>query len=113
MIEKLEDEYNDWKLFNKVNVNKVNEIIDYLNEREEKEVLSQPVDTSHIQPKRWKPEIGEKYWVFSIKDTVLIRSLIYLDTISDNGYYVFGNCFRTQEEAIEASNKIKNFLNSL
>lgn len=77
---------------------------DYLNE-----LL---IGNFEIIKKPWKPKYGEWFWI--VKSTGRVISIKNLGSESDAGFIKFGNCFKTQEEAIthadEMVAKIKEVL---
>lgn len=60
---------------------------------------------------RWKPETNEMYW-FIPKDGEVIP-FCWCDDEIDRTCFNFGNCFRTEEEAEAAAEKVKALLLSL
>lgn len=60
---------------------------------------------------KWKPKICEQYWFIDRDGDV--RYHLWTEWDSDNDKYDFGNCFRTQEEAEAAAEKVKALLLSL
>lgn len=58
---------------------------------------------------RWKPEYRGDYYFITFRGEIL-RSKWY-GTVDENLCFDFGNCFRTQEEAEVARDKIKEILN--
>ena len=78
---------------------KLNELIDACNSEEEK-------------PKeRWKPEKGEEYYWINIDGEILHSC--WNKIWGGEETYNFGNIFRTEKEAEEARDKIKELLNKL
>ena len=59
---------------------------------------------------RWKPETNEWYW--KLRDTGVPLELKWTGTKQDWDYYHYGNCFRTNAEAVAARNKIAGLLKS-
>lgn len=59
---------------------------------------------------RWKPEYGECFYYIDIDGTVTKDR--WNDTFNNIRCYEFNNCFITQEEAIEARNKIQELLSN-
>lgn len=57
---------------------------------------------------RWKPETNEMYW-FIPKDGEVIP-FCWCDDEIDRTCFNFGNCFRTEEEAEAAAEKVKDLL---
>lgn len=53
---------------------------------------------SEIKKSPWKPKYGEWFWI--VKSTGRVISIKNLGAESDAGLIEFGNCFKTQEEAI-------------
>ena len=62
-----------------------------------------------IQLPRWKPKYKEHFYYFT--STGLISQGIWDNSPINDLYYEFGNCFKTFEEAKEASRKIEEMLN--
>lgn len=58
---------------------------------------------------RWKPEFGDVYWVVTSKGYGTSCSTWHADWF-DTFQFNFGNCFRTQEEAKVAAEKVKALL---
>lgn len=58
----------------------------------------------------WKPKYGEDYYFISSKGIITLE--IWTNAIADSCRYEFNNCFKTEEEAEEAINKIKEVLNN-
>lgn len=58
---------------------------------------------------RWKPEYKERYYRINWRGAVVDD--IWHDTQDEETCYEFGNCFKTYEEAKEASRKIEEMLN--
>ena len=63
-----------------------------------------------MKEKRWKPEDGEKFWCFDCFGCV--GEDVYCQTYDDEKLE-FGNCFKTEEEAEAAAEKVKALLLSL
>lgn len=61
---------------------------------------------------RWKPKNEECYYFIDDMGTIITSIWSKYVDRKDNLRYEFGNCFRTQEEALATRNKIKNFLNN-
>ena len=57
---------------------------------------------------KWKPKDGEEYWFFTGSSTI-IRS-VWADTLLDNKYFEFGNCFQSRKEAVAAAERVKKAL---
>jgi hypothetical protein len=76
------------------------------------EVFLAPADsiTDHVV-ERWKPQVGEKYCFISSGGRK--NSSTWEDDEVDNNRWNFGNCFRTEQEAVAAKNKIAALLQSL
>lgn len=60
---------------------------------------------------RWKPKKGEMMWL--IKNTGGIGRLEYEDDGLDKKLLKYGNCFRTEEEALKAKEKIAEVLKQI
>jgi hypothetical protein len=73
------------------------------------EVFLAPVDsiTDHVV-ERWKPETNEWYW--KLRDTGVPLELKWTGTKQDWDYYHYGNCFRTNAEAVAARDMVKKAL---
>lgn len=63
-----------------------------------------------IKLPRWKPKYKESYYRIDWKGSIVDD--IWHDTEDERICYEFGNCFRTPEEARDASHKIEEMLNS-
>lgn len=63
-----------------------------------------------IKLSRWKPKYKERYYRISWEGRVVDDT--WTDTQDEEICYEFGNCFRTPEEAREASRKIEEMLNN-
>ena len=68
------------------------------------ELLSKPVE-------QWKPETNEWYW--KLRDTGVPLELKWTGTKQDWDYYHYGNCFRTNAEAVAARERVKKALQNL
>jgi hypothetical protein len=66
-----------------------------------------PIETEQ----RWKPKLGEKYWVISMTFDFQIGWLLW-DNYLDDKYYKSGNCFKTEQEAQKAAEAIKQYLST-
>ena len=53
----------------------------------------------------WKPEYDE--WYFYVSGYGIVGSNVWINDYIDNGYYEIGNCFKTEEEAKFALEKLK------
>ncbi len=62
-----------------------------------------------IKLPRWKPKYKEHYYRINWKGAVVETT--WYDTQDERICYEFGNCFRTPEEARDASHKIEEMLN--
>lgn len=62
-----------------------------------------------IRLPRWKPKYNERYYRITWMGTVVADK--WYGFRNDELCYKFGNCFKTYEEAKEASRKIKEMLN--
>lgn len=58
----------------------------------------------------YRPEIGETYYVVKISSYVGIEDYEWLDDTIDNEHYSIGNVFRTEHEAEDKLNEIKQIL---
>lgn len=54
---------------------------------------------------RWKPETNEWYW--KLRDTGVPLELKWTGSKQDWDYYHYGNCFRTNAEAVAARDMVK------
>lgn len=59
--------------------------------------------------KRWKPEVGERYWRLTTTIEV-IEDFWYKDCEVDTTCFESGNCFKTEDEAKAAAEKVKILL---
>lgn len=57
---------------------------------------------------RWKPEVGEKFWWTTPNGTV--HSFIWSGNGHDRACFDFGNCFRTESDALAARERVKKAL---
>jgi hypothetical protein len=57
---------------------------------------------------QWKPETNEWYW--KLRDTGVPLELKWTGTKQDWDYYHYGNCFRTNAEAVAARDMVKKAL---
>ena len=60
---------------------------------------------------RWKPKYGDTFWYVS--ELVEVAGTTWEDDGIDPVFYESGNCFRTEEEAEDAAEKVKALLLSL
>lgn len=76
--------------------------------KEEAEIIKQKVDAINEKygiPKRWRAEIGEKYWFIDTEFSVCYS--VEQNFIRDGKRYKVGNYFKTEEEAQVKLDKIK------
>ena len=66
---------------------------------------AKPKEKTNSGSKVWKPKYGERYHY--IDGSGSIYSAIWFNSIVDNGRWVLGNVFKTQEEAVFARKKRK------
>lgn len=59
-------------------------------------------------PEQWKPKKGERYWFIGYYGQ--IKSFIWNNDITDINSLDFGNCFRTDKEAMAKAERIKKLL---
>lgn len=59
---------------------------------------------------RWLPKYDERYWFVQIAGDVIVGSYPCKDTALDKKYIENGNCFKTEEIAQSAADKIRNLL---
>lgn len=57
---------------------------------------------------KWKPSIGDDFWVINCNGSVVC--LDWDDSASEKETFAFGNCFRTEEEAKAAVERVKKAL---
>lgn len=62
----------------------------------------------HEVVKRWKPETNEWYW--KLRDTGVPLELKWTGSKQDWDYYHYGNCFKTNAEAVAARDMVKKAL---
>jgi len=62
----------------------------------------------HEVVERWKPETNEWYW--KLRDTGVPLELKWTGTKQDWDYYHYGNCFKTNAEAVAARDMVKKAL---
>lgn len=60
---------------------------------------------------RWKPELGERYWVFNSHGDVY--DFKWSGNSGEEQMYSMGNCFPSRESAEQARDKVKELLLSL
>lgn len=65
-------------------------------------------DKKQLVDWKWKPKDGEEYWFFTGSNTIIWS--VWKDTLHDNKYFDFGNCFQTKEEAEAAAERVKKAL---
>ena len=63
--------------------------------------------------KRWKPRVGESYWIIELYPINAVNLTINDGFNKDENLYNCGNCFKTREEAERALEKVKELLVSL
>ena len=79
--------------------NKIKELQDELEQLKAAKIAAE-------QPKRWKPNIDEEYYIVSAEAGELIKTE-WNDDALDEWYYLTGNCFKTKEEAEEYKKQIE------
>ena len=62
-----------------------------------------------IQLPRWKPKYDENYYFINYRGMVMRNT--WVNSVNEDIMYEFGNCFKTENEAKEAIDKIKKVLN--
>lgn len=73
---------------------------------EEREQLMKIIKKSNGSKRNiWKPEYDEGY--FYVSGYGIVGSNVWINAYIDNGYYEIGNCFKTEEEADFALEKLK------
>ena len=73
----------------------------------EKEAEMQKMQKKQEEPKPWKPEVGEKYFV-AVEDGADVVQ--YCEDSIDEFNIRFGNCFRTKERAEQVADKMRLLL---
>ena len=63
-----------------------------------------------IELPRWKPKHGDYYYFINYKGMAMRNT--WFNSVNECAMYEFGNCFKTENEAIEARDKIKEILNN-
>lgn len=130
-IEKLDNER--WKGWDWAASNKLNEVIEAVNTlteqvedivetmRYEKGLVPTQVEPDSLleeykklseralepDTEQWQPLAGHGYWAVKANGVVEYRKH---DSEADGEWFEFGNCFRYQEEAEAAAEKIRNLL---
>lgn len=66
------------------------------------------VDKKRLVKYRWKPGMGEIFWVVSGNSHIV--SYDWNDSPTDNEFFNFGNCFKTKEEAEAMVEKIRKLM---
>ena len=62
-----------------------------------------------IKLPKWKPKHGDYYYFINYKGMAMRNT--WFNSVNERAMYEFGNCFKTENEAIEARDKIKEILN--
>lgn len=61
------------------------------------------------EQKVWKPKLYEEYY-FIIYESCLTKGKVWYDSYTDNNSYKLDNCFKTEEQAKKALEKIKTYV---
>ena len=65
---------------------------------------------NEVEQKRWKPKYYEKYFVVDLAVENFVNWYSWCDDETDKLFYNTYNCFKTEQEAQEKANKIKELL---
>lgn len=67
---------------------------------------------NEVEQERWKPEIGEKYFYIECNNYFepFVENFIHSKYSANQARVKSGNCFKTEQEAQEKANKIKELL---
>ena len=76
-----------------------------LSEKEREQLMKIIKKSNGSKRNIWKPEYDE--WYFYVSGYGIVRSNVWINDCIDNGYYEIGNCFKTEEEAKFALEKLK------
>lgn len=71
--------------------------LENLNDKEREQFMTLVEKANKPQSKVWKPKVEEVYWSVSVTGCVVCQ--FWCDDKMDNNLYLYGNCFRTKEEA--------------
>jgi len=95
----------NWDVFEIINA--LNFLLEEHNKEEELDYNPDiGTTTFDTKPKKWKPE--SRYW--TIDSIGNVRAYMWKDDSFDYDHYNFGNCFKTESEAEQARDKIKQLL---
>ena len=76
--------------------------------------LSQQEQPKEEVKERWKPKFGDRYYTIDLVGTGIdIRQRMWAEKTTDFNNNELGNCFKTEQEAQSAANKIKALLQTL
>lgn len=66
----------------------------------------------YVKPDRWKPKCMELYWTMDMDriKQVYWKQVYWLDDCTDEKRFADGNCFQTEEQAIEAARRMRETL---
>jgi len=64
-----------------------------------------------VEQKRWKPRKNQMYWSVDLSQENGIYSYVNINDEIDKLFYTTHNCFKTEQEAQEKFNQIRNILN--
>lgn len=76
-----------------------------LSEKEREQLMKIIKKSNRSKRNIWKPEYDE--WYFYVSGYGIVGSNVWINDYIDNGYYEIGNCFKTEEEAKFALEKLK------
>lgn len=76
-----------------------------LSEKEREQLMKIIKKSNGSKRNIWKPEYDE--WYFYVSGYGIVGSNVWINDCIDNGYYEIGNCFKTEEEAKFALEKLK------
>lgn len=76
-----------------------------LSEKEREQLIKIIKKSNRSKRNIWKPEYDE--WYFYVSGYGIVGSNVWINDYIDNGYYEIGNCFKTEEEAKFALEKLK------
>lgn len=68
------------------------------------------IDLKCIEPLKWRPQINQRYYSVSMGRKLMVDWHIWKNDDIDNIFYIRNLVFKTEEEAIKASEKMLNVL---